>query len=228
MPLPDFPPLDYAHAAPGFTTWHRYHTLWLEWEIQYKLKSMGDPEYYLFRLPYWDWRQEIQVSSGISSNNLFTERRLGATINVGGFPHVNGTIIGGGWDTMCWLTLNQICDPRVSTGPLQRCPFTGTDPCNTSNPDWSTIADVNEAINTENYDSPPYNLLSFSGYRSLVDFRIGTETIEECREDRMCQCAPSLEPDCSTPGLRITATANMHAKVCYCCCCCWCCYYCCL
>ena len=165
----------------------------------------------MFRFPYWDWRAEIQVSSGISSNNLFSERRLGATINVGGFPRVNGTLIGGGWDTTCWLKLGEICDPRENTGPLQRCPFTGRDPCNTSNPDWSTLSDVNEVINIENYDSFPYNLLSLSGYRSVVDFKIGTVTITECRQDRMCQCAPSLDPDCVIPGL--TATANIHAKV---------------
>ena len=154
---------------------------------------------------------EIQHSSGISSDDLFSERRLGATINVGGFPQVAGTLIGGGWDTTCWLTLGVICDPRVNTGPLQRCPFTGTDPCNSSNPDWSTISDVNEAINTDNYDSLPYNLLSLTGYRSVVDFKIGTVSMSECGEDRMCQCAPNLDPSCSSIGL--PATASMHAKV---------------
>ena len=43
------PPKDYAHSAPGFTTWHRYHTLWLEWQIQGMLEEMGESDYHTFR-----------------------------------------------------------------------------------------------------------------------------------------------------------------------------------
>ena len=67
--------LDYAHAGPGFSTWHRYLNLWFEWELQYMLESMDDSEYHMFRLPYWDWRQEIQKSTGIRSENLFSENQ---------------------------------------------------------------------------------------------------------------------------------------------------------
>ena len=44
-----FPPRDYAHSAPGFTTWHRHHTLWLEWQIQWMLEGMGESDYHTFR-----------------------------------------------------------------------------------------------------------------------------------------------------------------------------------
>ena len=165
-----------------------------------------------YRFPYWDWRTEIQHSSGISSNELFTEGRMGATYNDNGFPRVNGSIVAGGWDTICWLTFFTTCDPRNSTGPLQRCPFTGTNPCDSSNPDWPTMAQVNVALGEDNYDTPPYNTFSVDGYRALVDFKIFSLSPSECAEDRMCQCIPGFDPSCSS-ALGITFQANMHSKV---------------
>ena len=89
--------MDYAHAGPAYPTWHKYFNLWLEWKIQHMLKSMGQVDYHTFRLPYWDWRIEIQWSSnGILSEDLFTANRLGETRNISGFPHVFGDIIGDG------------------------------------------------------------------------------------------------------------------------------------
>ncbi|KAI6650261.1 Tyrosinase b precursor [Oopsacas minuta] len=209
--LPDL--RDYAHSAPGFTTWHRYHTLWFEWEIQGMLKQMGDPNYHTFRFAYWDWRVEILNSSGITTNDLFTEERIGATYNVGGYPRVNGTVIGDGWDTICWLTLFDICDPRNSTGPLQRCPFTGTNPCDISNPDWATIADVDKALNEDSYDFPPYNILTIGGYRAVVDFLVGTLSLSECGDDRLCQCLGLSGSDTTCDSLGVTFKANMHSKI---------------
>ena len=69
--------LDYAHAGPAFTTWHKYFHVLFEWEMQYMLKSMGHRDYHTFRLPYWDWRIDIQRSTGILAEDLFTENRMG-------------------------------------------------------------------------------------------------------------------------------------------------------
>ena len=74
--------------------------------------------------------------------------------NVSGFARVFGDLYGEEcWDSICWLQLGQICDPRVSTGPLQRYPFTGTDPCNSNNPDWPTAQDVENALSIDEYDA---------------------------------------------------------------------------
>ena len=132
------------------------------------LKSIGHANYYSFRLPYWDWRVEIQKSTGIPAEELFTENRFGATHNVNGYPQVVGDIVGpDGWDSLCYQTHLQICDPNVNTGALRRCPFTGNNPCTSDNPDWPTIQQVNDAIAIDAYDSPPYNLLSTTGYVEL-------------------------------------------------------------
>lgn len=134
----------------------------------------------MFRLPYWDWRIEMQRSSeGVSSEELFREDRLGATRNVSGFPRVFGALFDN-WDTMCWLLPGDICDPRVSTGLLQRCPFTGTDPCSSNNPDWPTDQDVQNALSFDVFDVPNYNLFSPAGFRNFVDANISFDE-ESCR-----------------------------------------------
>ena len=187
--------------------------------MQYMLKSIGHVDYHTFRLPYWDWRIEIQNSTGIRAEDLFTENRFGATHNVSGFPHVVGDIVGpDGWDTLCSQTNFQLCDPNISTGPLQRCPFTGTNPCHSSNPDWPTIKQVNDAIAIDTYDSSPYNLLSRPGYRQFIDYYVDDD-LEGCRKDRMCQCLPCGGADCDLSAVPANVSVaayigQLHTDVC--------------
>ena len=218
--LPDFlRRTDYAHTGPAFHTWHRYLHVWLEWEIQYILKNKGDNDYHTFRLPYWDWRVEIQKGIGIPVEELFTESRFGSTKNVSGFPRVVGDIVEpDGWDSVCVQVPFAICDPNNNTGPLQRCPFTGTDPCNSSNPDWATIQLVNDALAIGIYDTPPYNILSLKGYRAFIDFDISRD-VESCGNDRMCQCVPVGGVECNLTDVSITTgpifaySAQLHSDV---------------
>ena len=101
---------------------------------------------------------------------------------------------------MCYQADFQICDPNIKTGPLRRCPFTGTNPCHSSNPDWPTIQQVNDAIAIDTYDAPPYNQLTRGGYRAFIDFQINDD-LEECRNDRMCICLPYGGPDCDLTNI---------------------------
>ena len=97
------------------------------------LQSRGHANYHSFRLPYWDWRIEIQNSTGIRVEDLLIERRFGATRNISGFPRVVGDMVGpNSWISLCSQTNFKTCDPNINTGPLQRCPFK---PCHSSNPD---------------------------------------------------------------------------------------------
>lgn len=209
---------DYAHGGPAFHTWHRYFNLWLEWEMQYKLKSMRDPNYHSFRLPYWDWRAEIQKSTGIPAEKLFTRRKLGATIYNAGFPRVVGNIVAPtGWSTLCVGAHTKTCNPKKKTGALKRCPFTRKRPCNSNNPDWDTIKQINDLLAINIYDSPPYNLYSRKGFRAFVDFYIHDD-FEECRKDRMCMCLPFGGVNCNLtnvpPNARVAAySSGMHYDV---------------
>ena len=40
------------------------------------LKSMNQSDYYTFRIPYWDWRKEMQTEA----NSPFQPDRLGKTM----------------------------------------------------------------------------------------------------------------------------------------------------
>lgn len=154
---------------------------------------MGRDDYQDFRLPYWDWRTEFQRSpEGLSSDDLFTENRLGATRNISGFPQVFGDIYDDDWTTLCWLQLGRRnCDPRERNGPVQRCPFTeyDPDPCRSSNPVWPSHQDVLDALNFDTFDVPNYDLFSMDGFRNFVDANVSFD-VESCRADRMCECIP--------------------------------------
>ena len=206
--------LDYAHAGPAFYTWHRMFHLFLESEIQAMLQAMGREDYHTFRLPYWDWRSEIQTNYGLTSDTLFSFSRLGETRNVSGHPVVFGDLIGEGWDTICLAQFGPICDQNVSTGPLQRCPFTQPDLCSSSNPDWPKMAELNRAMEFDELETPPYNITSIDCMRAYSDFSF-VPSIDQCRSDPYCQCLPTGGAQCNqAPGTPVfPATAGMHAKV---------------
>ena len=172
------------------------------------LKTFGQPNYYTFRLPYWDWRRESQLgSAGISAEELFTENRLGESRLTNGLQVVFGAY--SGWETICFQKLRQFCDPRESTGPLIRCPF--PDRCHSSNPDWPRRQHVNIALNLEDYDSQPWSESpSSTGFRLYLDGTEYGDDLVACREDRMCACNPNCSADQA-----ITITLRLHLSVCH-------------
>ena len=185
------------------------------------LQGMGHDDYHSFRLPYWDLRFEIQKSTGIAVEDLLIERRFGATQNISGYPRVVGDLVEpDGWDSVCMDMPFIACDPNINTGPLQRCPFTGNNPCSSDNPDWPTIKEVNDALVIDTYDSSPYNLFSRDGYRAFVDFGINDD-FEACRNNRVCICLPYGGSQCSLtdvpPDVRVGAyDSQFHTDVSIC------------
>ncbi len=100
----------------------------------------------------------------------------------------------------------------MNTGLLQRCPFTGTNPCRTSNPDWPINADVLFSLSLPEFDHPPYNIFTRISFRTFNDFQNGNLSIGQCREDRQCRCIPSLDPLCGIAS-EITSKSGMHFLV---------------
>ena len=175
--------VDYAHESTGFPTWHRHYLLWLEWEIQYMLKSSRPYDHHKFRLPYWDWRRELQTEE----NSPFKEKRLGQTINsTAGLPIVNGSLYDGGWYTVCWPNSMEeinvssaICNPNTPTRLLQRCP--DQDRCAVGNETWPSLQDVNDALGGYNiYDEDPFSQLSNSSFRNIL------QQYNDCDGNVMC------------------------------------------
>lgn len=106
------------------------------------------------------------------ANSPFKSNRLGVTMNENGFPRVHGDLVSDGWNTRCWrLAAGEISNPNINDDswgihPIQCCPFRD-DPCNNNNPDWSSIADVNKAIDMSNYDGGEYDI----DFQHLDNFR---------------------------------------------------------
>ena len=178
------------------------------------LKEMGREDYYKFRFPYWDWRLEIQRSYGMRSEDVFSYGRLGETRNVDSKPVVFGDLIGDGWNTVCLRKFGQICDPNSNTGPLKRCPFTEPGLCNSSNPDWPKMVEVNRAMEFDDLEAPPFDNTA-NCMRAYVDYS-PVSSIEECRKDKYCQCLPDGGPQCVSMSPNSTffpVATGMHVKV---------------
>ena len=179
------------------------------------LQSLGREDYYKYRLPYWDWRREIQTSYGLPSEELFSLNRFGETRNISNRPVVFGDLAED-WTTICHATV-QICDPRISTGPIQRCPFIGNPIlCHSSNPDWPSIQDVNKLFDVEDYAVAPYDFFSVGSFGALVDLPLVTD-VDECREDVYCTCAPGGTQceDENAASSSVKFSVGVHGKVCF-------------
>ena len=178
------------------------------------LEANGQEDYYKFRLPYWDWRREIQTSYGLPSEELFSFNRLGETRNVSNSPVVFGDLVGD-WNAVCHATPIQICNPNIPTGPIQRCPFIGNPIlCHSSNPDWPSLKEVNDLFKLEDYAVAPYDLHSANSLRAEVDLPL-VDSVEECRRDVYCTCAiggPQCEGVPANSSV-MKITVGIHGKV---------------
>jgi hypothetical protein len=181
--------VDYAHESTGFPTWHRQFLLWFEWEVQYMLKENGREDYYMFRIPYWDWRKDKQRDS----NSPFKSNRLGETVNNNGLPQVHGIMHSeflNKWETRCWRKENNydICNPDIATGQLQRCPL--KESCGSGNNLWPSDKDVQTILSLQEYDTHPYNEISANSFRNQLEgFKpLSRDSIEVCRENKLCSC----------------------------------------
>lgn len=193
---------DYAHESTGFLTWHRQFLLWFEWEIQYMLKDMGKGDYYKFRIPYWDWRKEVQTET----NSPFKSNRLGKTTYRDGFPQVQADsgLFDKNWQTICWSKTNQsynTCDPRVLTGQLQRCPLNGS--CSSANLIWPSDSEVQMVLSLQEYDTPPYDKTARKSFRNQLEgFKpLCPHELQVCRNNQLCSCDDKLnrrrDPNCT-------------------------------
>ena len=180
------------------------------------LETTGRTDYFKFRLPIWDWRREIQTSYGLPSEELFTLNRFGETRNISNRPVVFGDLVDG-WNTVCHFTPEEICDPNISTGQVQRCPFIGNPIlCHSSNPDWPNMQEVNRAIEAEYYIVAPYDLFSVNSVYDRVDFNLMMD-VEACAQESYCTCSPVGGVQCEgipeNTTVGTVAATGVHPKV---------------
>lgn len=91
-----------------------------------------------------------------------------------------------------------ICDPN--TGPLLCCQSVllgTTNPCSSSNDDWPTIADVNNAINKPYYNTEPFDkYATASSFHNFMENFDSSLDKNECAQKWLCKCEDGRD-DCT-------------------------------
>ncbi|KAG7262701.1 hypothetical protein CRUP_025506 [Coryphaenoides rupestris] len=150
--------VDFSHEGPGFVTWHRYHLMQLERDMQTMLQ---DPT---FALPYWNF------AIGGSVCDICTDDLMGARSTFD--PNaLSSNSVFAGWRVMCesvedYDTLGTICNSS-ETSPIQRNPAGNVNrPMVQRLPEPQDVADC---LQVNAFDTPPYYSTSSESFRNTIE-----------------------------------------------------------
>ncbi|KAF3843207.1 hypothetical protein F7725_002056 [Dissostichus mawsoni] len=157
-----FKAIDFSHKGPAFITWHRYHLLSLERELQ---RLTGNEN---FAIPYWNF------ATGQSECDVCTDSLLGAGTQK---TRLSSATSPGSPDG-AWCVTSK---PKSMMGDLDEynqlvtlCNGTGEgfiqrgimERANTSLP---TMTDVRSCLGIRDFDSPPYFTNSSFSFRNALE-----------------------------------------------------------
>uniref|UniRef100_A0A3P8Y2J2 5,6-dihydroxyindole-2-carboxylic acid oxidase n=1 Tax=Esox lucius TaxID=8010 RepID=A0A3P8Y2J2_ESOLU len=150
--------VDFSHEGPGFVTWHRFHLLQLERDMQ---DMLGDPT---FALPYWNF------AIGGSECDVCTDDLLGAR-SIFDRNAISPNSIFSQWRVICesvqdYDTLGTICNSEQSN-PIRRNPAG-----NEARPMVQKLPeplDVVDCLDLKTFDTPPYYSTSSQSFRNTVE-----------------------------------------------------------
>ncbi|TNN61204.1 5,6-dihydroxyindole-2-carboxylic acid oxidase [Liparis tanakae] len=150
--------VDFSHEGPGFVTWHRFHLLQLERDMQ---DMLGNPT---FALPYWNF------AIGGSECDICTDELLGARSSFD-MSSISSNSVFSQWRVICesvedYDSLGTVCN-STETSPIRRNPAG-----NVERPMVQRLPepqDVLDCLELNAFDTPPYYSTSSDSFRNTIE-----------------------------------------------------------
>ncbi|CAD7687795.1 unnamed protein product [Nyctereutes procyonoides] len=153
-----FGEVDFSHEGPAFLTWHRYHLLQLERDMQ---EMLQDPS---FSLPYWNF------ATGKNVCDICTDDLMGSRSNFDS-TLISLNSVFSQWRVVCesledYDTLGTLCN-STEGGPIRRNPAG-----NVARPMVQRLPepqDVAQCLEVGLFDTPPFYSNSTNSFRNTVE-----------------------------------------------------------